>query len=82
MLRQISLGCVLGAALAATGCVSHHYYEVTEPTSGRTYYTHHMYSHMNGAVTLVDRSTGDKVTLQNSDIRRVTKEEYNRTATR
>ena len=76
MLRQISLACVLGAALAATGCVSHHYYRVTEPISGHTYYTNHMYSHMSGAVTLVDRGTGDKVTLQNSDIKRISKEEY------
>jgi hypothetical protein len=33
---------------------------------------------MNGGITLVDRSTGNKVTLQNSDIKRITKDEYDR----
>lgn len=79
MLRQISFGCALGAALAVAGCANH-YYKVTEPNNGHTYYTDHLSRHTGGAVTLVDRSTGDKVTLQNSDVKRLTKEEYNRAA--
>ena len=74
MLRQMVSACVVGAALAAGGCAG--YYKVTDPGSGRVYYTEGVCRHVGGGVSLVDARTGDKVTLQNSEIKGVTKEEY------
>jgi hypothetical protein len=66
--------CVLAAALIVGGCTS--YYRVTDPASGNIYYTKDIDNQKGGAVTLKDAATGDKVTLQNSQISKVSKEEY------
>ena len=73
MLREIVSVCVVGAALAIGGC-SH--YKVTDPGSGKSYYTEYVCRHMGGGVSLTDARTGDKVTLQNSEVKEITKEEY------
>src|SRR4051812_1149667 len=59
--------------LIAAGCTS--YYKVTDPTTGRSYYTTDMQDR-EGAVTLKDASNGQQVTIQNSEVKKVTKEEY------
>jgi hypothetical protein len=70
------LSAVLSAALliGAWGCTS--YYRVTDPTTGRVYYTTEMNKKGDGAVELTDARTGNKVTIQNSEVKTINKEEY------
>lgn len=65
--------CVL--ALAVAGCSSH--YRVTDPGSGKTYYTTKIEdAGRAGAVKLKDAKTGSTVTLQSSEVREISEEEY------
>ena len=69
------------ALLAAMICLTTSactYYEVTEPTSGRTYYTHSGDTKKlpNGAIQFTDARSGAKVTLQSSELAKIPKEEY------
>jgi hypothetical protein len=65
---------VLSLPLICASCTS--YYKVTDPTTGKTYYTTQMDNRGGGAVTLKDSRTGQKVTVQNSEVKKVNKEEY------
>jgi hypothetical protein len=66
---------LLCAALVLTGgCTS--YYKVTDPTTSRSYYTTELKKGSHGSATLKDARTGNEVTIQNSEIDSITKEEY------
>lgn len=71
MLRRLSI--LGGLSLLLAGCS---YYQVSDPTTGRTYYTNTVNERMGGAVTFKDARTGDKVTLQNHEVSKITKEQY------
>jgi uncharacterized protein YceK len=74
-MKRIALSLVLAAGgVGLSGCTS--YYRVTDPSTGRTYYTTEMKKKGDGAVQLRDGRTGQEVTIQNSEIAKVTKEEY------
>ena len=60
--------------LLAAGCTS--YYIVKDPTSGVTYFTKDFDEKKSGAVTLKDEKTGAQVSIQNSEIKKVKKDEY------
>jgi len=62
------------ALLCAGGCTS--YYKVTDPTTGRAYYTTELQHKNSGAATLKDARTGNKVNLQNSEVEKVSKEQF------
>jgi hypothetical protein len=62
------------AAAVAGGCTS--YYKVTDPSTGKIYYTTELQHRSNGTATLKDGRTGNKVTLTNSEISKVSKQEY------
>ena len=64
---------VLGLALLA-GCTS--YYKVTDPHTGRTYYTTELKKSGSGSSTLKDARTGNTVTVQNSEVQQIKKEEF------
>jgi hypothetical protein len=61
-------------SLSLMGCTS--YYRVTDPSSGKIYYTHDVNNRDTGAVSFKDAGTGDQVTLQNSQVTKVSKEEF------
>jgi len=65
---------LLAAVLLASGCTS--YYKVHDPTTGKTYYTSDLKRKSSGAAELVDGRTGNHVSLQNSEVSQITKEEY------
>jgi len=67
---------VLGAVLlfAMTGCTS--YYKVTDPTTGRTYYTTEVKTLDGGATRLEDSRSKTEVTIQNSQVEKITKDQY------
>jgi uncharacterized protein YceK len=64
------------ALLLVSGCTS--YYRVTDPTTGTTYYTtSKSYDDgKDGAASFVDAHTGDKVTIQNSRVAKITEQQY------
>ncbi len=72
------VGITLSLALAAVvlaGCATHH--QVTDPSSGRVYYTNDLDTMKNGAVQCTDGKTGSTVTMQNSEVKKVSEETYN-----
>ena len=77
-LRSSFRAALLGAALAAAafigGCTK--YYEVSDPASSRTYYSTDVDGSRSGAVKFKDARTGAEVTLQSSEVRELTKEQY------
>ena len=56
------------------GCSS--YYKVVDPGSGNVYYTTKVKKEMGGAVVIKDAKTGADVTLQNSEVIKVKKDEF------
>ena len=63
---------VLAAALMA-GCAS--YYKVTDPASGKIFYTEDV-KRRNGTITFKDAKTGADVTLTSSMVLEVSSEEF------
>ena len=60
----------------AGGCGSYH--KVTDPTTGKVYYTDNYKARSSGAATLRDGATGNTVNLQNSEATKISKDEYDR----
>ncbi len=56
------------------GCAS--YYRVTDPESGKVYFTQDVDTISGGAVKLKDARTGGIVTIQNSEVKEISKHEY------
>ena len=57
------------------GCTS--YYRVTDPASGKAYYTTKVgEAGRAGAVKIKDDKSGSTVTLQSSEVKEITEEEY------
>ena len=75
-MKRIAMATVLLAftVIALSGCTS--YYRVTDPSTNRVYYTTKMDKERDGAVRLRDARTGNEVTIQNSEVAKITKEEY------
>ena len=53
------------------------YYKVTDPATDKVYYTKEVKEQKGGAVKLMNANTGSMVTLQNSEVTEINKEEYN-----
>ena len=70
--------CVMAGAILFTagGCTK--YYEVTDPSTGKVYYTTSLDERSGGAVALRDANTGANVTVQNSEVRQISEEAYRR----
>jgi hypothetical protein len=58
-------------------CACGRYYEVTEPSSGRAYYTRDVDQQARtGVVRFKDARTNSRVTLQSSQVRKISRSEY------
>jgi hypothetical protein len=55
------------------GCTT--YYRVTDPSSGRMYYTTEI-TRRGSAVEFTDAKSGSNVTLQNSEVKEISSEDY------
>ena len=64
----------LCVGLVVVGCAS--YYKVTDPESGKEYYTQKIDNLRGGAVKVMDARTGSIVTLQNSQVKEISSDEY------
>jgi hypothetical protein len=66
---------VFGLMVMVTGCSN--YYRVTDPASGKTYYTTKVdTAGRAGAVKIKDERTGSTVTLQSSEVKEISSDEY------
>ena len=65
---------VCGLILMVAGCT--HYYRVSDPASGKTYYTTKIHEDKGGAVKIKDDRTRSTVTLQSSEVREISEDEY------
>ena len=63
-----------GLILMVAGCS--HYYRVTDPGTGKTYYTTDIHEERGGAVKLKDDRTKSTVTLQSTEVREISEDEY------
>ncbi len=73
-ITSASFVAVLSLVLLVTGCAS--YYKVTDPQSGKVYYTEDIDNVRGGAVKLKDARTGSMITLQNSEVKEISSDEY------
>jgi len=64
----------LGLVGFVAGCSS--YYKVTDPGSSKVYYTDDLDHKDSGSVVFEDANTGNKITLQNSDVQEISKKEF------
>jgi len=63
------------AALILTGCASH--YAVTDLTSGNSYFTNDIERNEGGSIRFTDAKSGKVVTLQSSEVKKISEDEYN-----
>ena len=73
-IRQGGIVASLCVGLLVAGCAT--YYKVTDPQSGKEYYTQTIVYVRGGAVQLNDARTSSVVTLQNSEVKKIGSEEY------
>ncbi|MGP1309961.1 MAG: hypothetical protein ACTS27_07180 [Phycisphaerales bacterium] len=71
---RLGLGLVLVSAFLV-GCGSTHH-QVTDPSSGRTYYTNDLKRTRGGAVEFTDARSGSSVTMQNSEVKKIDKKTF------
>lgn len=74
--RRGAIGAGLVVAIASLGgCASH--YQVTDPASGKVYYTRDIdKSGRGGHVEFTDAVSGSKVTLQSSEVKQIDSDAY------
>lgn len=66
---------LLAVVLATAGCAS--YYRVTDPNSGRVYYTDDVKRNLQGgAVQFKDAKSGADVTLQASEVLEISSDDF------
>lgn len=70
MLRY-SVGAML---MLAAGCT--HYYQVSDPAGTKLYYTTDVDKTDTGAIRIKDEKTGADVTLQSSEVKEISQDEY------
>jgi hypothetical protein len=79
--RSSILGATLGAAACTAllaGCSGGSYYMVRQPGAATPYYTTGIERAGNYAVQFKDGRTGSEVSLQNSEVAKISKEDYTR----
>ncbi|HVJ10359.1 MAG TPA: hypothetical protein VNC62_02195 [Burkholderiales bacterium] len=75
MSSERKLLCAMVLALPLSGCGS--YYLVRDPAGNTAYYTDDIDSAgMNGAIKFTDARSGAVVTLQSSEVRKISKDEF------
>ena len=72
---DIAILTLCGLMVTAGGCTT--YYKVTDPASGQNYYTTKVKDKgATGAIKFEDQKTGSTVTLQSSQVKEISSEEY------
>jgi hypothetical protein len=66
---------LFSVVLLAGGCTT--YYQIQDPVTGDVYYADDIKTLDGGAVRFTDAQSGTEVTVQNSDIKEISEDEYN-----
>lgn len=74
-MNQMKIATALFLLVSLTACGGG-YYKVTDPATDKIYYTTEVKSEKGGAVKLMDANTGSMVTLQNSEVIEINKEDF------
>jgi hypothetical protein len=72
---HIACGILCAMAGLLGGCGGD-YYRVNNPAGGKQYYTKEVDHTKSGAITFKDEKSGNKVTLQSSEVKRISKDEF------
>lgn len=76
MKRMLTAVWVLcGIAVVVAGCTS--YYRINDPAGTREYYTTDIDKTKAGAITFKDEKSGGVITLQSSEVKEISEEEFN-----
>jgi hypothetical protein len=79
-MKSLRLSVVLAMACLSPllqGCGGGHYYQITDPKSGDTYYTRSVdHAENNTAISFVDAKTGKRVTLDRMDVHVLSEKDY------
>jgi hypothetical protein len=79
-MKSLRLSALLATACLSpllAGCESGHYYRITDPKSGETYFTQSVERDENAAnTTFVDARSGKRVTLDRIDVRVLDQKDY------
>jgi hypothetical protein len=73
--RVIASTALLTIVLVTAGCTT--YYRVTDPSSGKIFYTTDV-KRSGSAVMFKDAKSGSDVTLQASEVREITSDDFNK----
>ena len=73
--RIMALGILCGMAGTLAGCGGG-YYRVNDPAGDRKYYTTDIDQTKTGAITFTDKKSGSVVTLQSSEVKEISEDEY------
>ena len=74
-IRHVAAVTLFAAATLFCGCSST-YYMVQDPDSGNKYYTTKLERHSGASATFTDAKTHTEVTLQNTQVMEITKDQY------
>ncbi len=74
LVRIMALGAVV--ALAAVTVACSHYYKVSDPAGSKEYYTTDVNRAKGGAIEIKDEKTGATVTLQSSEVKEISADEF------
>ena len=72
---HIAFGILCGMAGLLAGCGGN-YYKVNDTAGDRLYYTTEIEKSRAGAITFKDKKSGSKVTLQSSEVKDISEEEF------
>ena len=72
---HIAFGVLCGMAGLLGGCSSD-YYRVNNPAGDKQYYTKKIDQTKSGTITFKDEKSGSKVTLQSSEVKNISKDEF------
>jgi expansin (peptidoglycan-binding protein) len=72
---HIALGMLCGIFAALAGCGGD-YYRINDPAGDRQYYTTDIDQTKTGAITFKDEKSGSVVTLQSSEVKQISEDEF------
>ncbi len=72
--ERLLMGLVAAMISLVAACA--HYYKVNDPAGSRVYYATDIDEAKSGAIKIKDEKTGAIVTLQSSEVKEISKEEF------
>ncbi len=74
MKKVLTVLIVLAVIVTVMGCTKR--FMVTDPATDKVFYTNDLERNQSGAIVFTDGNTGNQVTLQNSELKKIKKKEY------